>query len=244
MKGCLIQFLLLGMVVSLQAQHTSEDFKDAAACGPFPIYVGLAYTTSKNLNFADVAERFMDYYEDDAHPKKWVRGIYGVLGSPIIPKRWKLPVSVAVEVKYYWSRRNQDAGDIFFRYNSQQIAAGLGIRYAPFPFVIQGSVAATFFSQTDFIFDDNASRKTLGFNSNSIIGSLRVTLLDPAGSDGGVGYFVEFGGSCIVGGMNETEAQSRIIRLFDAAYDAQHDYHSNSVYLGFGIVVPLAIRIR
>ncbi|MBL0744123.1 hypothetical protein [Chryseolinea lacunae] len=228
--------------VTLSAQHSSEDFKDAAGCGPFPLYIGLGYATSRYNDVGTVGEQFLAKY-GPGKVKHNLRGANAVFGTTIIPTKWTKPVSFLLEGKYLWLTRETQGVNSSFNMISSQLSLGGGFRYAAFPFVLQAQYQRILFSRQDFDFNLDGVRKAIDVSSGGNMVLLRLSFLDPAGSDGGFGVFIEYG-AVFLDQRKNGQQLTTVINTFNETFNEPVDCTGNYRFLSFGILVPLALRLK
>jgi len=229
--------------LTMYAQHTSSDFKDAVATGPFPLYFGVGYANSfRNQDFYDVGKEFASYYNAETNPSTRLYGLLLFTGFSYIPENAK--VSLGIEVKHLWLTRTMHIDDRWFKLTSQQTSFGLGIRRAFFPIVvqIQGSVILNY--KRTYEFDLGADEKSVDFKSpfcgwNTL---LRIGILDPAGTEGGLGVYFETGFNWLT--KNNNDQLTQAIQLFNDGYSESSDSIGRYGYISFGLLLPIAIRIK
>lgn len=232
---------LLSTVV--RSQHTSEDFKDAAGCGPFPLYIGLGYTTSKYSDFSTVGREFVNFYDPEAKVKRNMRGANAIFGATVIPKKWPYWFSLVLEGKYVWIFRQLTASSNTYDMVSNQLSLGGGLRYSTFPFVFQVQYQRVLYSRQSFNFDIGGIEKAVDISSGGNMLLARASVLDPAGSDGGFGVFFEYG--CVfLERPKENEQLTGVIRAFNESFSASEHCTRGYRYFSIGVIVPLALRMK
>lgn len=242
MKTYLTSAFLLLCATTLLAQHSSEDFKDAAGCGPFPLYIGVGYATSHNNDLGTVGEQFVEKY-GPGKVKHNLRGANAVFGTTIIPTKWTKSVSFLLEGKYLWLTRETQGANSSFNMISSQLSLGGGFRYAAFPFVLQAQYQRVLFSRQDFNFNLDGVRKAIDVSSGGNMFLARISILDPAGSDGGFGVFIEYG-AVFLDQRKNGQQLTTVINTFNETFTERVDCTGSYRYLSFGILVPLALRLK
>jgi hypothetical protein len=240
-----MRYLTVGLCLlsaSLFSQHTSDDFKDGAGCGPFPIYVNAGYSTSRFNDFYEVARHFSEVYQSDEKAKKRVHGVNLAVGSPIIWTTYPFLLSPVVEVRYVVLARSMDIRDSSMDFISNQVSVGAGLRYAFYPLVIQGQYHRILLSKQDYRFSSPGQRRLYSYGSKGDTFLLRLSFLDPAGSDGGFGIFLEYSWTVMNNASDDHLIET--MRTFDPVYNGS--INSKEYYRSFsaGLIIPLALRIR
>lgn len=240
----MIKYLLLILVaIPACAQHTSTDFKDAVSTGPFPLYIGVGYANSfRNQDFFDVGKEFARYNQSSKDPFTRLYGILVFAGFSYIPENAK--ISLGVEVKYLRLQREMNVDDSQFGFTSQQTYIGIGVRRAFFPIVLQIQAGPILNYDRTYRFDLPSGRKSFNMNApfSGVGGLVRIGILDPAGTEGGLGIYFESGFNWLT---KENDNQiGRAIRVFDSGYVENPDSIGRYGYLSFGLLLPIAIRIK
>lgn len=227
------------------AQHSSSDFKDAATTGPFPLYIGLGYANSfRNQDLVDVGRAFSAFYTNGLdNPRTRMYGMYAFAGFSFIPKDW--PISLVLEVKHLFLRRTFRVDPGTFVLTSNQTTLGLGLRWALFPLVVQAQFGPILRYDRNYNFRLATSERSFKRSSGSQgwSGLVRIGILDPAGTEGGLGMYVEAGFNWL--GKDDSNREiTGAIRAFDNTYAEVRDGKGRYGYLSVGLLLPIAIRIR
>lgn len=240
----MIKYLLMIFAcVPVYAQHTSTDFKDAVSTGPFPLYIGVGYANSfRNQDFFDVGKQFAKYNQSTKDPFTRLYGILVFAGFSYIPENAK--VSLGVEVKYLRLQREMNVDDSQFGFTSQQTYIGIGVRRAFFPIVLQIQGGPILNYDRTYRFDMPSGRRSVNINSpfGGFGGLIRIGILDPAGTEGGLGVYFESGFNWLT--KNNGNQISRAIQVFDSTYDINSGSIGRYGYLSVGLLLPIAIRIK
>jgi hypothetical protein len=241
----MIRYIFLCCVsIPLYAQHTSTDFKDAVSTGPFPLYIGVGYANSfRNQDFFDVGKEFTKYYQSNKDPFTRLYGILVFTGFSYIPENAK--ISLGVEVKYLWLTRAMNVGDNRFELTSQQTYLGVGVRRAFFPLVVQIQGGPILNYNRTYRFDLGQEKRSINSHADAIAGwsgLLRIGILDPAGTEGGLGIYFETGFNWLTK-QNDSQV-SEAIRVFNDTYSGDDDSIGRYGYLSIGLLLPIAIRIK
>jgi len=237
--------LLCAMVVSAPAfaQHNSTDFKDAATTGPFPIYLGVGFANSfRNQDFVDVGKAFYDFNNVDARVLTRMYGIQLFAGASIVQEGW--PFSLVGEVRHLLLTRTEKANSDYFIIRSNQTTLGLGIRYAKFPLVGQFQFGPVLKYTRDYDFELASVERRFRHQPNFAgwSGLVRISILDPAGTEGGLGIYIESGFNFINAGNNDDITKA--IQVFQEDFTDPRKAKRRYGYLSFGILLPIAIRIK
>lgn len=247
MKPILIINCFLLSAISVLSQHTSEDFKDAAGCGPFPIYIGAGWVTSQFHDFNTVGRSFNDFYDPGKKAGKALHGIHANIGAPIIGKdnykKKRFPFSFGLEAKHILLMAETSAAGNSFRMISNQFSAGLGMRFAAFPFMLQAQYQQIITSRQNYLFKIDNERRQVDVASGGSMILGRISFLDPAGSDGGFGVFVEYGLVRLLK-PKDNALLTEAIQMFNNAFDGTENCARGYQYFTVGITVPLALRIK
>jgi hypothetical protein len=242
MYKVLMTVILLCCCHALAGQHNSSDFKDAATTGPFPLYLGVGFSNSlTNSDFRTVGREFLS--GTGHHAKNRLYGFHLTAGCVIAREEWK--VTFVGEVRHLLLARSQRANDTdYFVMRMNQTSLGFGTRYAAYPFVLQAQVGPIlrYSRDYDFKLGDTKTRLTNETKFKGISSLFRLGILDPAGTEGGPGMYFEFGYNFIREGNNDE--LSRAIRKFDEDYAATSPAKRRYGYLAFGLILPIAIRIK
>jgi hypothetical protein len=242
MKKVIILLPLL-MSALAHAQLSSTDIKDASTTGPFPIYVGLGFANSfRNQDLVDLGNAVYNYSNFDGNKKTRLYGIHAMIGVSIIPEN--SPLSLVCELRYIGLKRTVNANDNQFSLEKNQFNFGLGIRYAFFPVIVQAQAGPVIRHNRYYTFDVDGQRRSNQVRSwlDGVNVLARLTILDPAGTEGGPGFYIEAGYniSCF---RKRNDELGAAIRTYDRDFNAAKDANNRYGYLAFGIVVPLAVRI-
>jgi hypothetical protein len=224
------------------AQHNSSDFKDAATTGPFPLYLGVGFSNSlTNSDFRTVGREFLS--GTGHHAKNRLYGLHVAAGCVIAREEWKF--TFVGEVRHLLLARFQRASDTdYFVMRINQTSLGVGGRFAAYPFVLQAQVGPIlrYSRDYDFKLGDTKTRLTNATSLKGVNSLFRLGILDPAGTEGGPGMYFEFGYNFIRQGKNDE--LSRAIRKFDEDYTPESSAKRRYGYLAFGLILPIAIRIK
>jgi hypothetical protein len=243
MKNTMLTLPFLLAMRLLSAQHTSENFKDAAGCGPFPLYISAGYTTSNYDDLTTVGNEFVSSFDPQARSKHNLRGVNAMFGSTVIPNRWPWKITLAVEGKYLLLYREIHAGGNTFAMTNSQLSLGAGLRYAVFPVVLQAHYQQIVFSRQNYNFNINGTRKATTISSGGSVVFARLSLLDPAGSDGGWGFFLEYG-QVFLNHNRHNESLTNVVKTFHETFEGSRNSSSHYGFFSIGFTVPLAVRIN
>ena len=129
-----------------------------------------------------------------------------------------------------------------------QLSVGLGVRWAMFPIVLQvqaGPILSyreefeTFLgagSTTSRI--TNKSNPAFGFNGFS--GIFRLGILDPTGTEGGLGFYIEVGYHA----PKTIDNIDEVIMTFDPQYVAVDERESSYAQFSVGFLLPIAVKFK
>jgi len=236
--------LVCASLCSLHAQHSSSDFKDAATTGPFPLYFGGGYANSfRNQDLVDVSKHFAKHYSGDYDYITRLYGIYALAGTSIIPKNW--PLSFGLEVKHLWLHRSMRVADQQFKLISNQTSLCVGIRFATFPIVWQLQGGPVLGYGRNYKFRIPGEVKTFNFKSGTQGWTLsaRAGILDPAGTEGGLGLYLEAGMTWLNRNPHNDEI-ANAIRTYDPTFNTTQNSIGRYGYFSVGVLLPVAIRIK
>jgi hypothetical protein len=243
MKRMILFCCCITGVLSAIAQHNSTDFKDAATTGPFPIYFGVGFANSfRNQDFINVGRAFYEFNNIDLRVRTRMYGINIFAGASIVQEGW--PISIVTEVRHLLLTRTVNANADYFTMRSNQTTFGLGVRYAKFPIVLQLQAGPVLMYKRDYDFGlDNSKRRFRHHPGFAGWGTLfRISILDPAGTEGGLGIFIETGFNFIRAGNNDDITKA--IQMFQEDFAVSREAKRRYGYLSAGILLPIAIRIK
>lgn len=250
MKTLIIIFLAIVLQNQYApAQHSTSDLRDAGSLGPYPFYIGIGYTNSfDEPDLKHLSHEFSSYYGEGTLQKKLCGfQIHG--GAAIIPANWRM--SFVVEAKYIYMQRHLGVTDNSYTMKSQQVSFGIGMRYVLIPqflTVFQAQVGPVLYYSTRYNFKLDGARSQVikANNSNSIFNGChvlaRISIMDPAGTEGGWGLFFEWGYNFF--STPEGQPLSDAIRQFNLSYEGNEKGSSRYGYFTAGVILPLAIRLR
>jgi len=231
------------------AQYSSSDLRDAAACGPYPLYVYAGYTnTFQNQNLKEMSQEFMAQFGKGDAAKK-LHGIQLGFGGSLIQEDSRF--SYSIEGKYMYLQNQVPAGENYFNMVTNQAALTFGMRWVALPQflgVLHVQAGPILYSSTkyDFSIDDKLSTVRI-HSSPSTFGHewqflARLSLMDPAGTEGGWGLFVELGYNLRVNDPGNTFTDA--VHEFNPSYDKTTKIKTDYLYISYGITLPLALRIK
>ncbi len=246
----------LGFTHTSFSQLTSEEIRDATAAGPYPLYVTLQFARSATMSdFKNLSKEFNRISPNSSNDKKVLRGIEGNLGFTINEK-WLQNVYLEGGYQLLHRKLKDDAFSI--NVTNQVASLRYGVRRRIFyPLTFQFQVGPILYRRQTFTLDSMAFSATpslrrvfftdkISFKDGIHIpgweGRGRLVLLDPVGTSGGLGFFIEW----------------RIVefsrkRSLDILYDALDPGGTSNVTdqtddmmfsFSFGLVAPLALRIK
>jgi len=226
------------------AQLSSTDIKDASTTGPFPLYFGLGFANSfRNQDLVDVGKVFHAFHNSNRRVRTRLYGLNAMAGFSLIPEN--SAVSYVVELRYLWLKRPMTAQGNEFFLEKHQTSLGFGVRYALFPFVVQLQAGPILRHFRYYSFEVDGEKTFSQFQSklNGINSLIRIALLDPAGTEGGIGFYFEAGYN-FTGFLENNNELSLAIQSFDPLYSTDLDSNNRYGYLSLGIILPIAIKIR
>lgn len=240
MTKYLLSALIIMQYGLLWGQLSSTEFRDASSCGPYPLYFGVGWGNSWQMS---EVETISSAFFNEHDPRHRVLGVNGMVGASIIPKDSK--VSYFVETNFHFYSRNM-RGDLGrFTMSMNQWTLGGGVRYVFAPlFVIQGQVGAVLLHNRIYNYRDDAKILEIHEDDkrfNEWTAKVRLSLLDPAGTEGGLGFFVEWGYNWLHKDGSESEV-SDAIKLFDEDFDQTISSNRRYGYFSAGLIIPIALR--
>ena len=246
----IITILLLSIAVGAEAQVSSSTYRDASGGGPYPFYLGVGYTfTSNHRDYEALKNAFQEYSNRGFDGNERLRGVEVLGGFTYKPEGSKFPGwPIVLEFRYRYLTRKTRAEDMSLRMTVNQLSAGLGARYAAFPFVFQLQVGPILSYKEEFEISPgagaseqriiNKSNPSFGFNGISTI--FRLGILDPAGTEGGLGLYVEVGHHA----PKSTENLAQVMTTLDPQHDTLIERESSYWQLSAGLLLPIAIKIK
>lgn len=249
MKTNSILIPLLLLTSGVLAQYSTSDIRDAGSLGPYPFYVGVGYMGSlANSNLEALSSEFVSYYGDGNTMEK-LRGIQILAGASIIPEDSR--IAFLVEGKANFLARKVKASGNYFTLSSRQASITAGMRWVLIPqfltvLQVQAGPVLYYAKDYDFNIDGTWSRVSRPHDWNNLFKEwhalVRISIMDPAGTEGGWGLFVEWGYNYI---QDDDEAElGDAIRVFNPGYTGQPDDKSSYGYFSAGILLPIAVRIK
>lgn len=241
------------------AQISSMDIRHADTNGPYPIYLGiqLAYVNNNRL-FSGFTKSYSSEY--DMRSKSMLHGFETNIGVVINErhflgiKNW-LVRGFAVEMGYRYLFRNlSNGGPRRLHLQEETISLRLCKRdNIVYPLTYQIQTGPTFYNfysvRENKHPDSSAVRERVGFGMFETSPKLRkfisgwdlrarLMLFDPAGTSGGVGYYLEY--RCLwTFGKRDLNSLYETYLGYSQHEEKKWDYQSFAI----GIVVPLAIRM-
>ena len=240
-KSILVGILMLFPLLS-RGQLSTSEFRDAASCGPYPLYFGVGYGHSWQM--AEVEEISAAFFQNQKVRHRLL-GVNGMVGASIIPKDSK--VSYFVEVNFHVYSRNMRGELGRFTMSMDQLSLGGGVRYVIAPlFVIQGQVGSILLHNRKYNYRDASTLIEIHEDKNHFneyTAKVRLSLLDPAGTEGGLGFYVEWGYNWLHKEGRESEV-SDAVKMFDPGFDREISSTRRYGYFSAGIIVPFALRYK
>lgn len=236
---------LILMAVSFNtavAQLSTTEFRDAASCGPYPVYIGVGWGQSWQYN--DL-ERISEAFLSNESMRHRIRGVNTMLGVSLIPKGSTVSYFLEADFHAYGRTMKNDAGR--FNLTIRQFSFGGGMRYVFAPLiVVQAQLGSIFLHQRNYQYKTSQTTLLIPIKQdskpfNEFTAKVRIGLLDPAGTEGGIGFYVEAGYNWLNKSGREQEIRDAI-RLFDPEFDISMDSGRQYGYLSFGILIPVALR--
>lgn len=249
MNKSILVFLLFVASVC-KAQVTSSTYRDASGGGPYPFYIGVGYAnTSIHDDYKRINNAFHENNNAAFDNKNRLRGVEVLAGFSFKPEGSKFPpIPIVVEFRYMHLTKNTKVDDMSFSMAINQLSAGLGVRYAMFPIVVQIQAGPILSYREEFATSlrggsakrriTNKSNPAFGFNGFS--GIFRVGILDPAGTEGGLGFYIEIGYHA----PKTTNNIDQVIMTFDPQYDSIEERKSSYTQFSAGFLFPLAIKVK
>lgn len=244
--------LLVLLMVFLCAQLYGQTVVDAnvrhaSGKGPFPLFVTARGAFTSNFqDMRPVAAMLGDEFER-SDGKFRMRGGGFTFGGIICGEHWPR-WNILAEVGYTKLGRKLHTADrdSVFKWREEIVSFRLGHRFTPFyPVTIHAHLGIFYHYSRALALEGPGSaaerrlRAEYPFGVSGAEADLRLVLLDGVGSGGGLGVFFE------VQGLYGFE--TRRIGAFDTALGGSSTNENVPIRLvcyGFGITVPLALRLR
>jgi hypothetical protein len=229
-------------------QHSSSDLRDAGSLGPFPFYVGIGYAHSfDDPDLKRFSHEFSSHYGEGTRQQR-LRGFQVNGGASIIPPSF--PVAFVLEAKYIYMQRHRSITHNSYTVESQQVSFAIGVRYVLLPqflTVVQAQAGPVIYRSMryDLRLDGVRHQVNKSHNSrmfNGLHTLVRISIMDPAGTEGGWGLFAEWGYNFLR--RPNGQPLSDAIRKFNSFYPVSQKGCSDYGYFSAGVLLPLAIRVR
>jgi|GEM_PF-6915201 len=237
--GVLLVGLLLPFIT--QAQLSTTDIRHAASCGPYPVYLGLGWGhTWEYSELETIITQFAPVEE-----KKRLNGLNGFLGVSLIPEGSS--VSWLVEASFHHLDRKLRNSQGVMTLEARQLGLSGGMRWVFAPlFVVQGQLGTVVYHRKNYHFNDGTAIQSVVIKQddawfNELTTKIRIALLDPAGTEGGIGFYVEVAQNWLhkTGSASELEKSIQLFNpQFEGAPPAKRNYRQFSV----GIIIPVGLR--
>ncbi|MGI9543896.1 MAG: hypothetical protein ACR2MX_11590 [Cyclobacteriaceae bacterium] len=239
LHSCLtIIFCALPLFTS--AQSESSGYKDISPNGPYPIYIGIGGVS--NISNSDLKR--LQPESNGNVDKTALYGIEAKVGFSFAekPQLFSKQLRLILEARYQSQSRSLDNN---LRFAQSYFTTGIGSRWqAPiFPLMVHAQFGVIFrYQERLIVTDDQGSMSVprrvtnLSLKNNSVdgfYGTVRLVLLDPIGTSGGLGYYLKFDVLRISKhpSFNTDASLSSVpTRDWQAAFSV-------------GVIVPLTVRI-
>ena len=224
------------------AQLTTSDIRHAASCGPYPLYLGIGWGHTWKYSELETIINELGPSEE----KNRLNGLNGFVGVSLIPEDSKVSWLVETSFHHFDRKLRNDLGT--FTLSARQLSLSGGMRWVLAPlFVIQGQFGTVVYHRKNYHFNDGNSVTSLIIKQddawfNEVTSKIRIALLDPAGTEGGIGFYVEVAQNWIhkSGANGELETAIQLFNpQFEGAPPAKRNYRQFSV----GLIIPLGLRI-
>jgi hypothetical protein len=254
-------FIIILVLASSQlwAQLSSDEIRHASGKGPFPIYfsVQLGRTPDKNT-FKDFANAYAQKFDLDS--KNGLHTVEANIGFVINEDHFLWIPNfelhrVLIEAGYRHSWRNlSKPNERWIHLQEEVFSLRIGMRgniIYPITYQIQAGPTFHNFSSVREVLDFDGSSKRLRIGSGLFerLGNrqfpsgldmrARLMFLDPSGTDGGAGFYVEY--RCLI-----TRGKRDLTRFYETFIgDSVSDIKSwNYSSVTIGLVIPFAFRIQ
>lgn len=228
---------------SVTAQESTEDMRDASPNGPFPIYVDLSYVRSSSM---EDFKKFSDLIDSD--DRKIMRGFEANIGVAIHEDRPFFLKNLYLEFGYKKLYRNPSNT---VKYKKEFFTGAVGCRWTIFyPLTAHFRLGPIIRVSDNFDFDGVLENRKINIAYNSFKkdkplfpgwhGKVKLMFLDPIGTSGGIGYFIQWQFFYIDSAFRPNYNDFLEPPLPQSNIKVDGFFSTTSL----GVVIPFTIRVR